>query len=144
MRLSFLTTLLFVAANAAATELPCTLLPLQQQLQAPEVRRELPQYAESNYRNQLLRFTTNFYARLAQDLLRGEGEYLTSLHRLMGSSGNSCTHHYRGLLLSNGNSRDFALALWQLRQQKPTQDEPADAHTTVHAAAENGGVSQLE
>ncbi|HSC76682.1 MAG TPA: hypothetical protein VLB90_10660 [Pseudomonadales bacterium] len=98
----------------------CILIPIAEQLQVAElrtdeVRADEPQYAENNYRRRLLRFVNSYYSNIAEELLRGQGDYLLSLHRLMGSSSDSCTLVYRKLLLQEVNSQDFGIALWMLR-----------------------------
>jgi hypothetical protein len=93
----------------------CTLEPIGEQLQIPELRTDEPRYAEINYRKRLLRFVNSYYSNIAQDLLRGEGEYADSLHRLMGSVDDGCTVMYRELLVREVNSQDFGVALWALR-----------------------------
>lgn len=107
----------------------CTLIPIEEQLQTAELRTDElrtdePQYAENNYRRRLLRFVNSYYSNIAEELLRGQGEYLLSLHRLMGSASDSCTSAYRELLLQEVNSQDFGMALWMLRR-------PATGATTT-------------
>jgi hypothetical protein len=110
----------------------CVLLPIEEQLQTAElrtdeVRADEPQYAENNYRRRLLRFVNSYYSNIAEELLRGDGDYLLSLHRLMGSASESCTLVYRDLLLQEVNSQDFGIALWMLRK-------PVSASATAAAA----------
>lgn len=103
----------------------CTLAEMDKQLLVAELRTDTPQYAETMYRLQLMRFVNAYYRDLARDLLRGEGEYLNALHHLMGSTNDSsCTTTYRELLLQENNSPDFGFALWSLRSgqgQEPGQ-----------------------
>lgn len=99
----------------------CPLNNMAEQLLAPELRSDTPQYAENDYRKQLLRFVNAYYSQLAGDLLRGNGEYLAALHRLMGSTDPAaCTATYRELLLTEGSSQDLGLALWSLRTAEPS------------------------
>lgn len=99
----------------------CPLDSMDAQLLAPELRSDTPQYAENGYRKQLLRFVNAYYSQLAGDLLRGNGEYLAALHRLMGSTDPvTCTAIYRELLLTEGSSQDLGLALWSLRTAQPS------------------------
>lgn len=99
----------------------CPLDNMVTQLLAPELRSDTPQYAENDYRKQLLRFVNAYYSQLAGDLLRGNGEYLAALHRLMGSTDPAaCTATYRELLLTEGSSQDLGLALWSLRTAEPS------------------------
>lgn len=103
----------------------CTLLPMAEQLQQPAVRANKPQHTEFEYRRQLLRFANGFYGALSQDILRGEGEHLLALQRLMGSVGDGCLDTYRQLLLQETNGLDFALALWLWRTGGETNTAPA-------------------
>lgn len=103
----------------------CALLPIEAQLQAAELRVDEPRYAEINYRKRLLRFVNSYYSNIAQDLLRGEGEYADSLHRLMGSVSDTCVAAYRELLVQEVNSQDFGMALWALRAGIITPTETA-------------------
>jgi hypothetical protein len=101
------------AADIAAID--CALTPLEEQLQIAELRTNDPEYIEVNYRKRLLRFVNSYYSNIAEDLLRGQGEYLLSLHRLMGSANDGCTDAYKALLVQEVNSQDFGIALWTLR-----------------------------
>jgi hypothetical protein len=102
---------------------------MDKQLQIAELRTDTPQYAETIYRMQLMRFVNAYYSDIARDLLRGEGQYLTSLHRLMGSTGdNSCTKTYKDMMLLENNSPDFGFALWLLRAAN--KDSPTVGATT--------------
>lgn len=119
----------------------CALMPIEEQLQTAEVRTEElradePQYAENIYRKRLLRFVNSYYSNIAEELLRGQGDYLLSLHRLMGSASDSCTLVYRELLLQEVNSQDFGIALWMLR--KPAA--PVSAITFSATTAQMLGV----
>lgn len=101
---------------------------MDRQLQIAELRTDTPQYAETIYRMQLMRFVNAYYSDIARDLLRGEGQYLTSLHRLMGSTDDkSCTKTYKDMLLLENNSPDFGFALWTLR----VADSDAKTATTT-------------
>ncbi len=93
----------------------CGLTEMPVHLQRPELRSSIESYAVSDYRNQLLRYVSGDYARIADDLLRGSGSYLDALHVLMGSVDTQCTAQYRDLLLAHTGAREFALALWQFR-----------------------------
>jgi len=114
-----------VAADIAATD--CALTPMEEQLQIAELRTNDPEYIEGNYRKRLLRFVNSYYSNIAEDVLRGQGEYLASLHRLMGSANGSCTNTYRALLVQEVNGQDFGMALWTLRvgPQDTAQTWPA-------------------
>ncbi|HQQ62132.1 MAG TPA: hypothetical protein PLF22_01025 [Pseudomonadales bacterium] len=111
----------FYASGVKAGTL-CELNALPAQLQATELRTESQQYAMTYYRSQLLRYVSGYYSQIAADLLRGEGEYLHSLHILMGSAGGAgspCTAAYRQLLLQENSAQAFGLALWQMRVAPP-------------------------
>lgn len=133
VRLQFLPIIIALAAisqPATASTALCTLNTLDEQLLAPELRSETPQYAERNYRKQLLRFVNAYYSSLASDLLRGNGDHLTALHRLMGSTDNNlCTETYRELLLTEVTSQNFALALWALRTTTGYKTKTAQAES---------------
>ncbi len=116
-----------IAADIAATH--CVLTPMEEHLQIAELRTNDPEYIEVNYRKRLLRFVNSYYSNIAEDVLRGQGEYLVSLHRLMGSTNEGCTDAYKALLVQEVNSQDFGIALWTLRagsqdaaQTWPTND----------------------
>lgn len=116
--------LLSVSAQTAFADNACELNALPEQLQTTELRTDTQQYAMTHYRSQLLRYVSNYYSQIADDLLRGDGEYLVSLHKLMGSAGAGstemqCTATYRQLLLQEKSSQAFALALWQMRVAPP-------------------------
>ena len=117
--------LLAGASSALASGGTCMLQPLSVQLRLPSVYQGDMQSSELAYRRQLLRFTKGFYGALAQDILRGEGEYLSTLKQLMGSDGDACLYTYRQLLLKETSGEDFALALWMWRTENvaamPTQ-----------------------
>lgn len=118
--------------SAAATN--CALVPIEEQLQVAELRTDElridePQYAEANYRKRLLRFVNSYYSNIAEDVLRGQGEFLLSLHRLMGSASDGCTMAYRELLLQEVNSQDFGIALWTLRTATDADATTAAAQT---------------
>ena len=115
-----------VAADIATTD--CALKPMKEQLDIAELRTNDPEYIEVNYRKRLLRFVNSYYGNIAEDLLRGQGEYLLSLHRLMGSTNDSCTNAYKALLVQEVNSQDFGIALWTLRvgQQDTAQTWPTN------------------
>ena len=106
----------------------CTLVPMDEQLQISELSTNDPEYIEVNYRKRLLRFVNSYYSNIAEDVLRGQGEYLVSLHRLMGSANDSCTDAYKALLVQEVNSQDFGIALWTLRagSQDAAQTWPAN------------------
>lgn len=113
------------AGVASALE-SCALNPLPAQLETTALRSETQQYAMTHYRSQLLRYVSSYYGGIAGDLLRGDGEYLQTLHTLMGSAGegavtSACTAVYRQLLLQENASQAFALALWQMRVAPPVQ-----------------------
>lgn len=116
----------------------CELLPMDEQLQITELRGDDPSQAEDDYRRQLMHFVRAFYGNIAQDILRGEGEYLYALQRLMGSAGNDCVALYRMTLLQEASSRDFALALWSLRVRDAIMQSPA-----TQAAQDWGAVSEM-
>ncbi|HRG49444.1 MAG TPA: hypothetical protein PKW02_00220 [Pseudomonadales bacterium] len=101
----------------------CSLAPMAEQLQQPGLRADKVQHAEFEYRRQLLRFANGYYGSLAQDILRGEGEYLHALQRLMGAEG--CLDTYRQLLLQETSGLDFALALWLWRTGGEVNTVPA-------------------
>jgi hypothetical protein len=103
----------------------CNLLSMEQQLKIEELHTDLPQYAEINYRKQLLRYVNGYYSNIAEDLLRGEGQYLNALHRLMGSDSASCTATYKELLVSQPSSQDFAMDLWSMRTASSTEANTA-------------------
>ena len=115
-----------IAAEIAATN--CVLTPMGEQLQIAELRTNDPEYIEVNYRKRLLRFVNSYYSNIAEDVLRGQGEYLVSLHRLMGSANDVCTDAYKALLVQEVNSQDFGIALWTLRvgQQDTAQTWPTN------------------
>jgi len=114
-----------IAADIVVTD--CALTPMEEQLQIAELRTNDPEYIEVNYRKRLLRFVNSYYSNIAEDLLRGQGEYLVSLHRLMGSANDGCTGAYKALLVQEVNSQDFGIALWTLRvaPQETAQTWPA-------------------
>jgi hypothetical protein len=123
-----------VLVQQSAVAANCVLIPLGEQLQVAELRTDEsniaePQYAEAGYRKRLLRFVNSYYSNIAEDILRGQGEYLASLHRLMGSASNGCTMAYKELLLQEVNSQDFGIALWTLRAA------PDNATTTAQVWA---------
>ena len=108
----------FLLLSVAAAD--CALVPIAEQLQTAPLRTNNPEYndpdaMENHYRKRLLRFINSYYSNIAEDLLRGEGEYLLSLHRLMGSASDTCTAAYKVLLVQEVNSQDFGMALWGLR-----------------------------
>jgi len=113
----------------------CDLLPMEQQLQIEELRTDLPQYAEINYRKQLLRYVNAYYSNIAEDLLRGEGEYLNALHRLMGSDSHTCTAAYRELLVTKLSSQDFAMDLWAMRTAVSTEANTAQISSDTQKKA---------
>lgn len=120
----------FVQQSAVAAN--CVLVPIEEQLQLAELRTDEqylaePQYAQASYRKRLLRFVNSYYSNIAEDILRGQGEYLESLHRLMGSASDGCTMAYRELLLQEINSQDFGIALWTLRTATDTHIATATA-----------------
>lgn len=122
----------FVQQSVAAAH--CALIPIEEQLQVAELRTDElridePQYAEANYRKRLLRFVNSYYSNIAEDVLRGQGEYLLSLHRLMGSASDDCTMAYRDLLLQEVNSQDFGIALWMLRTANDVDAATTTAQT---------------
>jgi len=122
---------IFLIATGIATDIAamdCALTPMEEQLQIAELRTNDPEYIEVNYRKRLLRFVNSYYSNIAEDLLRGQGEYLVSLHRLMGSANEGCTNTYKALLVQEVNSQDFGIALWTLRAgpQDAAQTWPAD------------------
>lgn len=109
-------------AQSAAVGAGCTLTPIEEQLQIAELRTDElraddAQYIENNYRKRLLRFVNSYYSNIAEDILRGQGEYLLSLHRLMGSTHDACTMTYKALLVKEVNSQDFGAALWLFRTE---------------------------
>lgn len=109
-------------ADRVLADTTCELNALPAQLQAPELRTDTQQYAMTHYRGQLLRYVSGYYSQIADDLLRGDGEYLQSLHTLMGSvagANSQCTATYRQLLLQENSAQAFGLALWQLRVAPP-------------------------
>lgn len=112
----------------------CALTPINEQLQVAELRTDEwrpyePQYAEKIYRKRLLRFVNAYYSNIAEDLLRGQGEYLIALERLMGSSDKQCVSVYKALLLQEVNSHDFGIALWTLRMPPATKTQTWAAST---------------
>lgn len=112
----------------------CVLTPINEQLQIAELhtdewRPNEPKYTEKIYRKRLLRFVNAYYSNIAEDLLRGEGEYLIALERLMGSSNKQCVSAYKALLLQEVNSHDFGIALWTLRMPPATQTQTWAAST---------------
>ncbi|MEZ5493134.1 MAG: hypothetical protein R3E61_00720 [Pseudomonadales bacterium] len=125
MKLGVGSLLLFAGLATSALADSCTLLPMAEQLQQPTVRANEPQHTELKYRRQLLRFANGFYGALSQDILRGEGEHLQALQRLMGSVGDGCLDTYRQLLLQETNGLDFALALWLWRTNGEINTAPA-------------------
>jgi hypothetical protein len=116
---------MLLSAHTACADTTCELNALPAQLQATEIRTETQQSVMSHYRSQLLRYVSNYYSQIADDVLRGDGEYLLALHKLMGSDsggidGRQCTAAYQQLLLHEKSGQAFGLALWQMRIAPPT------------------------
>lgn len=134
-----------VQQSAASAD--CALVPIEEQLQVAELRTDEPrmdepQYAEANYRKRLLRFVNSYYSNIAEDILRGQGDYLVSLHRLMGSASDDCTVVYRGLLLQEVNSQDFGIALWTFRTSTGTDANTATAQAWAVPACTDCNVTE--
>lgn len=127
----------FAQENATAA---CNLLPMEMQLQTRELRTDLPQYAEINYRKKLMRYVNAYYSNIAEDLLRGDGEYLNALHRLMGSDSPDCTMTYKNLLVAGVSSQDFAMELWAMRTVAATDANTAQTSNNTQQEVTRQGL----
>jgi hypothetical protein len=128
---TFLCFFLLWCGNVPLLAGECVLRPMAEQLQMPELRFDNPQGAMRGYRVRLLRFVNAYYGAIAQDILRGDGEYWLALQKLMGSTGDGCLSLYRQTLAQEATSQDFGLALWTLRVAAPAYTLPAQVGNVI-------------
>lgn len=121
---TFLCFFLLWCGNVPLLAGECVLRPMAEQLQMPELRFDNPQGAMRGYRVRLLRFVNAYYGAIAQDILRGDGEYWLALQTLMGSTGDDCVTMYRQMLAQAVSSQDFAVALWTMRASVSANTSP--------------------
>jgi hypothetical protein len=127
----------------------CVLTPMAEHLQIAALRTDEwhpdeSEYAEKVYRRRLMRFVNSYYSDIADDLLRGEGDYLAALEHLMGSDSADCVALYKHLLVQEVNSQDFAFALWTLRVQPVLSVQPeVSAQTSAAPDCKHCEVSEI-
>lgn len=121
---TFLCFFLLWCGNVPLLAGECVLRPMAEQLQMPELRFDNPQGAMHGYRVRLLRFVNAYYGAIAQDILRGDGEYVLALQKLMGSTGGDCVAAYRQILSQAVDSQDFAAGLWAMRTSAAANTSP--------------------
>lgn len=136
-RLAILFWLALAPALLAASTLPddtpvgtCVLMPLETVLTLPAVNTDTWRSPEDAYRRIVSRFIRQHHTRLSQDMLISKGEYLESLHVLIGTdpqSRTSCDRLFQHLLLSTDNSAGFTQSI--LMQRFSTSTDSGNAET---------------
>ena len=127
---------LWIAHCAPALAAQCQLQPLPELLVQPELQAERSDIEPlAYYQRQLARFIRQHYPRISSQLLEGKGQYLDTLHWLMGTQPAAradCEVLFRDMLLTSPSSQGFTQALLLERLAATNlqdQQEPSEAVT---------------
>lgn len=92
---------------------------------------------EKAYRKLLSRFVSLHYTKVARDIVHEHGEYLKTLHHLMGideRSASDCNPTLREMLLSSAGPASFTQALLLLRFATPGELQAPDTTQNTESA----------
>jgi hypothetical protein len=112
------------AATDSTRSVQCQLSDLTALITQPELVTDNGISPETAYRKLLSRFVSLHYTKVARDIVHGHGEYLKTLHHLMGideHSASDCNLTLREMLLSSAGPASFTQALLLLRFATPVE-----------------------